>query len=65
MVGDVKLALSLPGSKSGSTASLLGTGVSDEPDGDPTFLENKFEGVVLLLTVLAGREAGDPVEGVF
>lgn len=63
-MGDARLALLLLGSKSGSAASLLGTGVNDELDVEPAFLEWDFEGAGLLITAFAGKEAGDEVEGV-
>lgn len=64
MAGETGLAFTLLGSKSGSAASLLGTGVKDEPDVEPAFLESDFEGTGLLIAAFAGKEAGDEVEGV-
>jgi hypothetical protein len=64
LAGDAGLALSLLRSNSGSAASLLGTGVNEEPDVEPAFLESDFEGTGLLRAAFAGNEAGDEVEGV-
>jgi hypothetical protein len=57
--------LVLSSSISGSGPSLLGAGVSEEPEVVPAGLAWKSGGAGVVAAVRAGRAAGEPVEGVF
>jgi hypothetical protein len=66
LAGERRLAWTSVCSKSGSAASLLGTGVNEEPDvEEPAFLKTGFDGAGVWTSGFVGKEAGEEVDGVF